>query len=111
MTLGFLGGGMMASALIKGLIKAEVLPNFAICVSDPYKPTRDRLAADTGVIVYDNNQAIPEACVCVCVCNLMGTGRERKEGGDGQFSLNILIYKPHIHILLIHSTHKWSSWR
>lgn len=60
MTLGFLGGGMMASALIKGLIKAEVLPNFAISVSDPHKPSRDKLAAEVGVVAYETNIEVAE---------------------------------------------------
>eukprot|EP00624_Nannochloropsis_granulata_P003412 evm.model.NODE_27222_length_9128_cov_27.346954.1 len=60
LTLGFLGGGMMASALIKGLVKAEVLPNFAISVSDPYKPSRDKLVAEVGVIGCDTNIQVAE---------------------------------------------------
>jgi len=74
-TLGFLGGGMMASALIKGLIKAEVLPNFAISVSDPYKPSRDKLAAEVGVIAYENNIQVAE------VGKRAGTEGRREEGG------------------------------
>ncbi|GAB5029950.1 pyrroline-5-carboxylate reductase [Nannochloropsis oceanica] len=60
LTLGFLGGGMMASALIKGLVKAEVLPNFAIFVSDPYKPSRDKLVAEVGVTGCDTNIEVAE---------------------------------------------------
>ncbi|EWM30577.1 pyrroline-5-carboxylate reductase [Nannochloropsis gaditana] len=65
-TVGFIGGGMMASALIRGLVKAGVVPNFAISVSDPYKPMRDKLAAEVGVIAYDDNiQVIEHAQVIV----------------------------------------------
>jgi len=66
---------MMASALIKGLIKAEVLPNFAISVSDPYKPSRDKLAAEVGVIAYENNIQVAE------VGKRAGTEGRREEGG------------------------------
>ena len=59
-TVGFIGGGMMASALIRGLVKAGVVPNFAISVSDPYKPMRDKLAAEVGVIAYDDNIQVIE---------------------------------------------------
>jgi len=70
LTLGFLGGGMMASALIKGLVKAEVLPNFAIFVSDPYKPSRDKLVAEVGVTGCDTNIEVAE----------VGRGGGRTEG-------------------------------
>ncbi len=65
---------MMASALIKGLVKAEVLPNFAIFVSDPYKPSRDKLVAEVGVIGCDTNIQVAE----------VGWGGGRTVGGkDG----------------------------
>jgi hypothetical protein len=36
-----------------------VLPPFAISVSDPYKPCRDKLAAE-GVIAYETNGQVAE---------------------------------------------------
>jgi hypothetical protein len=88
---------MMASALIKGLLKAEVraellyctvqracrgssvvlhtqwvlirgslcglenqvLPAFCVSVSDPYKPSLEKLAAE-GVITYDDNVKVAD---------------------------------------------------
>lgn len=37
----------------------QVLPPFSISVSDPYKPSMDKLAAE-GVIAYETNAQVAE---------------------------------------------------
>ena len=45
-TVGFLGGGMMASALMGGLVKAGVVTSTSkISVSEPYAPLREKHTA------------------------------------------------------------------
>jgi pyrroline-5-carboxylate reductase len=46
--IAFLGGGNMASAMIGGLIKQDMLPS-DILVVEPYEPTRDKLLQDFGI--------------------------------------------------------------
>ena len=53
MTLGFIGGGHMATALMKGLIGQRVLPAGAIHVHDISKDRRMTLARELGVINHE----------------------------------------------------------
>ena len=54
----------------------QVLPPFAISVSDPYKPSRDKLAAE-GVITYETNGQVAEVSSSGVGCEL---GVRRIEG-------------------------------
>jgi pyrroline-5-carboxylate reductase len=55
---GFIGSGKMATALIKGMLRAGVAPVAAIRASDPLPAARTLLAGETGVAVYDSNLAV-----------------------------------------------------
>jgi pyrroline-5-carboxylate reductase len=57
---GFIGSGKMATALIKGMVRAGLAPIEAICASDPLREAREHLAADTGVTVFDTNRPAAE---------------------------------------------------
>lgn len=80
----------------------QVLPAFCISVSDPYKPSLDKLAAD-GVITYDDNLKVVEVghagrqvtavwgswltahcgSVCTAACASTAAGGEAGHGVDG----------------------------
>lgn len=50
---------MMLKTRLRCYFLVQVLPAFCISVSDPYKPSLDKLAAD-GVITYDDNLKVVE---------------------------------------------------
>lgn len=52
---GFIGSGKMATALIKGMIRAGLAPAGAIHASDPLPAARSALQADTGINIFDSN--------------------------------------------------------
>jgi pyrroline-5-carboxylate reductase len=51
----FIGSGKMASALIKGMLRAGIAPAESICASDPLPAARTLLEAETGVAVFESN--------------------------------------------------------
>jgi pyrroline-5-carboxylate reductase len=55
---GFLGAGKMATALVKGMLRAETTVPEAVIASDPIEPARAALQKETGVAVTDSNQAV-----------------------------------------------------
>lgn len=59
--IGFIGGGNMAEALIKGLVKAK-FPGSSICVSDPSDVRRKHLGKVYGVKTLADNREV--ACRC-----------------------------------------------
>ncbi len=60
-TLGFIGGGNMAAALVKGLLHAKVVPPEGIIVSD-VKPERlAQLKEEHGIRVTQDNHALVKA--------------------------------------------------
>ncbi|HEV3165336.1 MAG TPA: pyrroline-5-carboxylate reductase [Isosphaeraceae bacterium] len=52
---GFIGAGKMATALIRGMIRAGTASAAAVSASDPLEGARSALAAATGVWVTDSN--------------------------------------------------------
>ena len=51
MKLGFIGGGKMAAALIKGVLKSGICTPADITVCDVHAPTAERLRGETGVTI------------------------------------------------------------
>jgi pyrroline-5-carboxylate reductase len=51
----------MASALIRGMLRAGLAPVESICASDPLAGTRDGLRDATGIRVYDSNAPVVQA--------------------------------------------------
>src|SRR5690348_11379361 len=52
---GFIGAGRMATALIRGMLRAGTTTPAAVAASDPIEPARASLAAETGVNVVESN--------------------------------------------------------
>jgi pyrroline-5-carboxylate reductase len=55
---GFIGGGRMATALIRGMIRAGTASPAAIVASDPLEGARAALAAETSVAVVASNDEV-----------------------------------------------------
>jgi pyrroline-5-carboxylate reductase len=55
---GFIGAGKMATALVRGMIRAGVVPADGVLASDPLPAARDALAAETGAAVTDANARV-----------------------------------------------------
>jgi pyrroline-5-carboxylate reductase len=58
--VGFMGGGNMAEAIIKGLIAGGV-PSSAISVAEPVEARRDYMSGSYGVEVHGDNTAVAAA--------------------------------------------------
>jgi pyrroline-5-carboxylate reductase len=52
---GFIGAGKMATALVKGMLRAGVTGIESISASDPLSDARDRLQFETGVTAFESN--------------------------------------------------------
>jgi len=59
--VGFIGAGMMASALIEGLIKNNVVSSQDIIASDVYAAGLERLASSAGINTTNENLAVVQA--------------------------------------------------
>jgi pyrroline-5-carboxylate reductase len=57
---GFIGAGRMATALIRGMVRAAVAAPEAIIASDPLEVARAALAAEAGVTVVESNVRVVE---------------------------------------------------
>lgn len=64
--LGFIGSGIMAEAIIQGLLKKDLVPAASICCADPYVARGKELESAYGVrATTDNLEAIAEADIVV----------------------------------------------
>lgn len=52
---GFIGAGKMATALVRGMLRAGVARDDAIVASDPLEGARTALQAETGIAVFESN--------------------------------------------------------
>jgi pyrroline-5-carboxylate reductase len=57
---GFIGSGKMATALVKGMLRAGVAPVESICASDPLPAARGLLHSETGIAVFDSNPPVAQ---------------------------------------------------
>jgi len=57
---GFIGAGKMATALIRGMLRAGVAETATIVASDPLDSARAGLAGETGISVHEANQPVVE---------------------------------------------------
>jgi pyrroline-5-carboxylate reductase len=55
---GFVGCGKMATALVRGMVRAGVARPASIAASDPSAAARDSLAAAAGVAVFEENSPV-----------------------------------------------------
>ena len=56
--LGFVGAGMMAGAMIRGLIKANVVSAANLTASDSYAPSLDALSKELGISTTQDNKEV-----------------------------------------------------
>jgi pyrroline-5-carboxylate reductase len=64
--LGFIGSGIMAEAIILGLLKKDLVPAAAICCADPYVARGKELESTYGVrCTTDNLEAVRDADIVV----------------------------------------------
>lgn len=60
--IAFIGGGAMAEAIIKGLVKSRIINANSICIGDPTQTRCDYLVATYGVQAFtDNKKAVADA--------------------------------------------------
>jgi pyrroline-5-carboxylate reductase len=57
---GFIGSGKMATALVRGILRAGLARTGDIVASDPLDAARISLAAETGITVFDANPPVVE---------------------------------------------------
>ena len=65
MSITFIGGGNMASAIIGGLLKAGHTPAASLRVIDPVADARERVASQYGVTAYETMSAAAVASDCL----------------------------------------------
>ncbi|MEA3188790.1 MAG: pyrroline-5-carboxylate reductase [Chthoniobacter sp.] len=68
MTLGFIGCGRMASALVEGVVKAGVFEAADIFASDRYDTAANALKEKTGVRICATNREVAEAAETLLLC-------------------------------------------
>ena len=61
MKIGFIGGGKMAAALIKGVLKSGLCKPADITVSDVHAPSAEKLRSETGVAIAASNADVVSA--------------------------------------------------
>ena len=58
--IGFIGGGNMAAALIRGLLSSHVVEPSAVRASDVHDTRREELSSKFGIETTDDNAAVAE---------------------------------------------------
>ncbi|AAK81186.1 pyrroline-5-carboxylate reductase [Clostridium acetobutylicum] len=56
--VGFIGCGNMAQAIIKGMVKAKVVPNENIIVSNPSNEKLEKISKECGVLTTNDNKQV-----------------------------------------------------
>jgi pyrroline-5-carboxylate reductase len=80
---GFLGAGKMASALIRGMIRAGVVAPSAVAISDPMPEAREAMAAE-GVVACGSNAEVADRCDVLVLAvkpQAMGAALDELAGG------------------------------
>src|SRR5262249_21259806 len=52
---GFIGAGKMATALVKGMLRARIARDDSIVASDPLENARTSIQVETGIAVFESN--------------------------------------------------------
>ena len=68
MTLGLIGCGKMASALLKGVLKAELCLPRGVWASDCFFDAAEKLALEAGVNAVRSNKEVAAACETLLLC-------------------------------------------
>lgn len=64
-TIGFIGGGQMGEALIRGLIQSELYTNTAISVSEPNEERRGYMTSTYGINGYEKSDVLWKKCAVI----------------------------------------------
>ncbi len=93
--LGFIGGGQMGEALIRGVLATGLYQPQEIAVAEPSAQRRELLADRYGVLVYEKDEQLWEFCQVMILAvkpQIMGSILEQiREKVDGQKHLLISI--------------------
>jgi pyrroline-5-carboxylate reductase len=82
-TIGFLGAGNMAEALIRGLVRGNHVPATRIAASGPRKERLDELRAAYGIDVTTHNREVAKRCgLIVLSVKPQIAGKVLREVGD-----------------------------
>ncbi len=65
--IGFVGGGVMAEAIINGVLSRDLAAAADIAVGEPVEERRDQLASVYGVTASEDNRSVIEACELVVI--------------------------------------------
>jgi len=68
MTLGFIGCGKMASALIKGILQSGICPSGKVWASDCHFESAQKLALETGLHAVPSNVEVAAAADILVLC-------------------------------------------
>ncbi len=90
-TLGFLGGGNMAAALVKGLLHAKVLPPEKIIVSDVKTERLQFLKEKHGIVTTIDNHALVKSSDIVVLAVKPQVIDKVLEGASGDFHAGQLV--------------------
>ena len=63
--IGFIGAGVMASAIISGLLKAKFVPPSNICASEPYAVAREKLLQQSVGATTDNTIVVAQSDIII----------------------------------------------
>lgn len=64
-TIGFIGGGQMGEALIRGLIQSELYAKGDISVAEPNEERREYMTSTYGINGYETGDALWENCTVI----------------------------------------------
>jgi pyrroline-5-carboxylate reductase len=84
MKLGFIGGGKMAAALIKGVLKSGICTPAEIAVSDVHAPTAEKLRGETGVMIAASTAEVVGASEVIVLAVKPGDALAAIQGATSQ---------------------------
>ncbi|MEA3468382.1 MAG: NAD(P)-binding domain-containing protein, partial [Thermodesulfobacteriota bacterium] len=64
-TIGFIGGGQMGEALIRGIIDSGLYDAAAIAVAEPNQERRDYMTATYGVQGFADSDPLWQSCTTI----------------------------------------------
>ncbi|KAG8467740.1 hypothetical protein KFE25_006792 [Diacronema lutheri] len=74
--MGFIGAGMMAGAMIRGLVKANVVSAANLMASDAYQPSLDKLRTELGIETTTDNKKVAQFSDVIVIAVKPGQVRE-----------------------------------
>jgi pyrroline-5-carboxylate reductase len=91
MKIGFIGCGRMGSALVHGVLKAQLVAPTDIYVTDKIETAAQKLADETGVLRARDVDAVAAEADVVILCVKPGDAAEALHSARAQFSGKLLI--------------------